>query len=123
MITLLPDFPDSVIAVQCSGHVTRDDYESVLIPAVNRTLAQHDKVRLYYDVSEEFEGIDPSAVWDDIKVGVEHLPHWQRMAVVTDIGWIGHSIKAFGFLMPGKIRIFPVAERQAAREWVLADIG
>ncbi len=121
MIEVLSGFPDNVVAVACKGHVTRSDYENVLIPAVESTLKQHDKVRLYYEIGKDFEDIDASAVWEDIKVGFEHLTHWQRFAVVTDVHWIGRSIKAFGFMIPGEIRIFSTTEMQAARDWIVAD--
>jgi hypothetical protein len=39
------------------------------------------------------------------------------MAVVTDVEWIKNSIKAFGFLMPRELRIFPAAAAAQAREW------
>jgi hypothetical protein len=34
VIEALKDFPDNVIAIACHGHVTKADYESVLIPDI-----------------------------------------------------------------------------------------
>ena len=121
MIELLTDFPEHVLAFACRGHVTRQEYEEVLIPAVERALQKHDKIRLYYEIGADFEGIDPGAVWEDVKVGVGHLTRWERIAVVTDVAWIGHTIKAFSFLMPGEMRLFPAAEVAKARAWIVAD--
>ena len=120
MIELLPEFPDNVIAVSCRGKVTRRDYEEVLVPHVERMLEKHERLRLYYEVGPEFEGIEPGAVWEDFKVGVEHLSRWERIAVVTDVDWIGHSIRAFGFLIPGEIRIFAMKEVRQARDWIMS---
>lgn len=120
MITLLSGFHDNVVAAACSGHVTRADYEHVLVPAVEAALKAHERVRIYYEVAADFAGIAPGAVWEDFAVGMEHLARWERMAVVTDVGWIGAAVHAFGFLMPGKVRIFPLAERAAARAWIEA---
>lgn len=120
MIDTLKGFPDNVIAVACSAHVTKIDYETVLIPRVEQALATHKAVRLYYQIGADFTGIEPGAVWEDIKVGMQHLSRWERIAVVTDVNWIGHSIKAFSFLMPGEVRIFPIAEQAQAREWIVA---
>lgn len=55
MISLLTGFPDNVLAVACEGQVTRQDYASVLVPAVEAALRQHDRLRIYY---EQFAGID-----------------------------------------------------------------
>jgi SpoIIAA-like len=119
MIELLPNFPDNVIALACKGHVTRRDYDTVLVPCVEKTLKGHKKVRLYYQIGSDFEGIDPGAVWEDFKVGVEHLLRWERIAVVTDVDWIKHTMRFFGFLMPGEFRIYPTTEASKARDWIV----
>jgi hypothetical protein len=120
MIEPLPDFPANVLAFQCKGHVTQQDYESVLIPAVNSSLKKHDKIRLFYKIGEDFNGIDPGAIWDDFSVGMSHLLRWERLAVVTDVSWIANSIRAFGFLMPGKLRLFSLKDELEARAWIVA---
>jgi hypothetical protein len=53
-----------------------------------QALKNHEKLRLYYETAADFSGIDPGAVWEDIKVGMEYFTRWERMAVVTDIEWI-----------------------------------
>lgn len=120
MIDTLEGFPDNVIAVSCSAHVTKQDYETVLIPKIKQVLAKHKTARLYYQIGTDFTGIEPGAVWEDIKVGMEHLLRWERIAVVTDVDWIGHTIRAFGFLMPAEVKVFPVAEQAQARTWIVS---
>ncbi|MGH7488018.1 MAG: STAS/SEC14 domain-containing protein, partial [bacterium] len=68
MIEQLIAFPDNVVAFVGKGRVTKDDYETVLIPAVAQALKRHDKVRLYYEIAADFDGIDPGAVWADFQV-------------------------------------------------------
>ena len=41
MIEALKDFPDNVIAIACHGHVTRADYETVLVPDIEDKLSRH----------------------------------------------------------------------------------
>lgn len=121
MIEKLPDFPDNVIAVACSGQVTARDYETVLVPHAEEVFKRHEKARLYYRIGADFLGVDLAAVWDDMKVGMGHLRHWERVAVVTDVGWITMAMRAFGFLIPGTVRVFPLSETAQARQWILAD--
>ena len=121
MITVLNGFPGDTIAFQCSGHVTRKDYDDVLKPAVEAAFKDHKKIRLFYKVAKDFDGVDAGAAWEDFSVGVSHLFGWERVAVVTDVEWIAHSIKAFGFLMPGVVKTFPLAQENGAREWLAAD--
>ena len=121
MIRLLTGFPENVLAVACEGKVTRRDYEEVLIPAVETALQRHEKLRIYYEVTPQFAGIDAGAVWDDFRTGVAHLSHWERMACVTDVEWIRLAINAFRFLMPGRLRVFLLSETAEARRWIVAD--
>lgn len=41
-------------------------------------------------------------------------------AIVTDVHWIRNTMRAFGFLMPGEVRLFPMDDKAAAREWISA---
>jgi hypothetical protein len=49
---------------------------------------------------------------------MKHLTSFERVAVVTDVDWIGHMIKAFGFAIPGEIRVFPNGDLDEARSWI-----
>jgi hypothetical protein len=120
MIEVLTGFPSNVLAFVCHGQVTKQDYESVLTPTVGKVLEHHEKVRLYYETAPDFAGIDPSAVWEDVKVGVGHLSHWERFAVVTDVDWIQHTMKLFSFMMPGEMQVFSSDEVAQARQWIVA---
>ncbi len=114
-------FPENVAAFVCYGHVTKHDYATVLVPAIEKALKQHDKVRFYYKTAADFAGIDPSAAWKDTKVGIGHLLRWERFAVVTDVEWIKQTVKLFGFLIPGELKVFSTAEAAQARKWIVAD--
>ncbi len=121
MIKVLDEFPEPVVALRAEGHVTREDYEEVLLPRVNQALARHGKVRLYYELGSSFRSIDAEAAWEDFKIGVEHLSQWERMAVVTDVRWIRLTLGAFGFVMPGRLRVFETSQADDARAWIQAD--
>ncbi len=123
MIEALKGFPPKVLAFACKGHVTKADYETVLIPAVEKALQQPGKIRLYYQVDADFSGIDPGAMWDDFKVGMEHVLRWERFAVITDVDWIRHTLQVFSFVIPGVVRIFPLNEAAKAREWIVEGLA
>ena len=120
MIERLTNFPDHVLAFVCKGQVTKADYDTVLVPAVEKALEKEKRVRLYYETAADFTGIDPGAMWEDFKVGVEHLTRWERVAVVTDVEWITQTIQLFSFLMPRALKTFPSSEAQKARAWIEA---
>ena len=120
MIEVLRDFPANVVAFRGTGRITRQDYETVVIPAVTAAFQRNKAIRLYYEFAPDFEGLDPGAMWEDFKVGVEHFTHWERIAIVTDMDWISNALKVFAFLMPGEIRHFPLSDADQARAWIVS---
>jgi hypothetical protein len=121
MIERLNTFPANVLAFVCRDRVSKADYDSVLIPSVVAALKSQNKVRLYYETAGDFAGIDPGAIWEDFRVGIEHLSRWERVAVVTDVEWIKQAMPMFGFLMPGAVKSFAASEPDSARQWIAAS--
>ncbi|BBX97723.1 SpoIIAA family protein [Mycobacterium lacus] len=121
MIELLKGFPDNVAAFACHGHVTKHDYDTVLIPDFEDRLSRHQKVRIYCEIPSDFKKFEPGAVWADTKFGFGHFFDWDRAAMVTDVEWVARVAKFsefFHFLWPGEYRTFSDAEADSAREWV-----
>jgi hypothetical protein len=121
MIEMLPDLPANVVGIEAVGEVSGEDYKNVLIPAVEAALSEQSKIRLLYVLGERFESFSAGAALQDTKLGFEHLRSWERMAVVTDVEWIGHAIKAFSWMIPAEVRVFPTSERAAAEAWVSGE--
>ena len=118
MIEPIPGLADDVIGFEAKGEVTKDDYVQRLIPAVDAALEKHDKVRLIYVLGSDFTGYSGSAMWQDTKLGMEHLTKWERVAVVSDHAWIRHAVNVLGYLIPGEVKAFELAERSDAAAWV-----
>ncbi len=118
MIELIADMPDGTLGFEARGEVSGEDYERVLIPAIERALEGHEKVRLLYLLGERFEGYSAAAMWDDAKVGMEHLLSWERIALVTDHEAYAKLVRGFGFLIPAKVRVFPLSGLDDAKAWL-----
>ena len=73
---------------------------------------------MLYVIGDQFEGYTGGAAWEDAKVGMKHLTSFERVAVVTDVDWIENMIKAFGFAIPGEVRVFDDDDLEAARRWI-----
>jgi len=118
MIELIPGLPDDTLGFVAKGEVTRNDYVEILAPAVEKVLKKHDKVRLLYVLGKDFEGFSGGAMWEDGKLGMGHLTRWEKIAVVADEPWIRHATNVLGYMIPGQVRTFSVAEEAAASEWL-----
>jgi hypothetical protein len=118
MIEMIDGLGAGVIGARAVGKVTADDYESVLIPAVESALSTNDKLRMLYVLGTEFEGYDAEAALDDARMGLHHWADFERIAVVTDHGAYRSAIKGFGFLMPGEVKVFAVDDMETAKDWL-----
>jgi hypothetical protein len=121
MIELIDGLPDHVLGVRAIGEVDDDDYADVLVPAIEDRLSRHDKIRLFYVLGPEFDGYDAEAVWEDAKLGMRTFSSYERVAVVTDSDWVRRGVKAFGWLMPGDVRVFTDDQAGEARTWIVED--
>jgi hypothetical protein len=115
MLTPLADLPAGVIGFEASGKLLERDYQDVLLPAIQKAAADGE-VRIVF-VMPKFEGLTPGAVWEDLKMGVEHWGKWKRVAVVTDVEWMRHGVDWLGWMTPGAVKHFPTTEREAAIAW------
>ncbi len=118
MLKLIQDMPDNVVAVSADGKVTGEDYEKVLIPAIEEKLKKHDKIRMLYMLGPEYAGFTADAVWDDAKVGIRHMTAFEKVAVVSDVNWIVHATKFFSFMMPCQVKVFGNDKLDEAKGWI-----
>ncbi len=114
----MSDLPDNVLGFSAEGKVTGMDYETVLIPAVEKKLLTNKKIRLLYNLGSGFNGFELSALMDDAKIGMKHFTVWDKVALVSDNHAINSVIKFFGYMMPCEVRIFKNTELEEAKKWI-----
>ena len=121
MLSLIPDLPPGVVGVEAHGEVSADDYEQVLVPAVEaaHAAAPGGKVRILY-VFEGKPDLSTGAAWQDARLGLRHVRDWERIAVVSDADWLRRAIHGLAWMIPGDVRVFGTTELDAARSWVTA---
>ena len=110
------DAPEGVIAFKAVGKVEAKDYE-VLKPAVEQATAGGKKVRIVFEMGDEFTGYTAGAAWEDAKLWAPHLTSWERCAVVTNHDFMAGALKVFGAIMPGEIKVFEVGQLDEALAW------
>lgn len=117
MIEQLSDLPDSVIGFRAVGAVEASDYETVVDPAIDATIAAGRKVNLVFVLGEEFERYSLGAMWQDALLEGKPGRTWGRIALVTDHAIVGEIIHGISFLFPCDVRIFAVAAQADAVQW------
>jgi SpoIIAA-like len=121
MIERLEDMPEGTVGFRATGHVTRDEYRELLLPAM-RSAAEAGEVRMVFAVGPGFEEFEPGALIEDTKagitLGVGHPNAWKRTALVTDVDWITKAVHMFAWLTPGEIMVRGIDELEEAKRWV-----
>jgi SpoIIAA-like len=119
VIEIVGGLPKNVVGISVKGRLTMQDCRAVLMPAMKRSLKYYEKIRLYYELDSRF----PGAAWDDLDLGLEDFSRCERVAIVTDIGWVRLTVKAVRFLIPSEIRVFSTLEVEEGRAWITALPG
>ena len=113
MIRTIENMPAGTIGLEAVGKVTEEDYQDTVTAALERGDA-----RLLYVLGREFDSYSVGAMWADTKLTAGHRKGWDKVAVVSDADWLENSVKAFGWLMPGKVKVFETDDVDDAIEWL-----
>jgi SpoIIAA-like len=114
MIEVIEGLPHNVLGIVATGKVTKWDCSEILIPAVEKAREWHHKLRLYYEIRSRY----PGAAWEDLQLGIGQHPLWERIAIVTDVAWIKHTVQALRLLIPGEIRVFTTIQTPEGLAWI-----
>ena len=117
MIEQLNDLPEGVIGFRAVDTVEASDYENVVDPAIEATIAEGRKVNLVFVLGEEFERYSLGAMWQDALLEGKPERSWGRIALVTDHALIGEIIHGIAFLFPCDLKIFAVDALPDAVQW------
>jgi hypothetical protein len=118
MINIIAGTPENLVIAIGHGKITADDYEKVLIPAIEEKLYSHKKIRLLYQLADDFHGFSAGAIWDDAKIGLGHTTEFEAIAVVTDVHWIIKTVEFFSFFMRCPVKAFRNEQMSEAMDWV-----
>lgn len=118
MLTLMTDLSGASLGFSATGEVTAEDYEQILIPIVQDRLDGYGKARLLMHFGEDFEGYSLGAAWDDAKFGLMHIGDFEKLAVVSDAGWIRRAVKVIAPFVRYPVHVFHDTELEAAKQWI-----
>lgn len=120
MIARIDEMPDGTIGLSAAGKLSRDDYRSVLEPALAAGIASGE-LRLLF-VLTDFEGLEPGAWIEDAKTGlgawVRNHSAWKRFALVTDVEWVAKAMRMFTWMTPGEVLVRDMDGLEGAKAWV-----
>lgn len=118
MLELVKDLPAHVVGVHATGEITKEEIETVLIPAIDKLVDNTDKIHYLLHLDTDLAKWDMGAWYSDAKIGIKYFTKWTKIAVVTDKESVRKFTDAFSFMVPGEARGFSVGEMELAKKWV-----
>jgi SpoIIAA-like len=120
MIERIDDLPEGVIGLRATGKLNKDDYVSVMEPALKEA-AETGEARVLF-VLPDFDGLEPEALFEDVKTGLgvelKDRSAWKKLALVTGVDWVAKATRLFAWAMPGELGVYDMDEMDKAIEWV-----
>lgn len=109
--------PNSNIAeIIVDGKITDEEMNAV-VARMKADLDQGGKLRLLEDV-RSFSGMEPAALFKDVRFGFALMRGVSHVAVVSDAQWMRLLAETFGRLSPAEIKVFERGQIEAARTWL-----
>ena len=118
MIEIINDLPENVVGFRATGKVTKEDYEEILIPAVDAQSKKFAKINFLLWLDTDVSNYTFGAWVDDALVGLKHLTHWHKVAIISHYNTITKITNIFGHLVPGIYKGFQTNEIETAKKWV-----
>ncbi|MEP7092811.1 MAG: STAS/SEC14 domain-containing protein, partial [Flavobacterium sp.] len=110
MIQLIPDMSSNIAAFRAIGEVTKEDYQNVVLPEIERVIKQIGHINFLLVLDTELENYTWGAWIQDALLGLKKIGKWNRVAIITDSNTIISLTNKFSYLVPGEFRGFKNAE-------------
>jgi hypothetical protein len=118
MIEILTDVPKNVAGFRAVGEVTKDDFQTVVLPIVDEVVIRTGELNYLMIIDTELKNWTTGAWVQDALMGIQELTKWNRAAIVTESEALNKFTDIFSVLVPGEFRGFLPEELPQAVRWV-----
>ena len=120
MIEKLSDVPPEIDGVRAGGLLTREECDAVVLPLLQEAERADRRLRVLCQIDDDYAGVTPAALWEDLRLGTRAIGRFAAFAVVTDLAWMRVACRVAAFAVPYPLRVFGTAQRDEAVAWLLA---
>ncbi|MXV14535.1 STAS/SEC14 domain-containing protein [Hufsiella ginkgonis] len=122
MIELISGLPSDVAGFRATGEITKDDYETVVFPEIDKLIERTGKIRFLLVIDTGLKNFTIGAWWEDLWLGLKNFTKWERIAIVSDSTIINRFSDVFATIVPGaESKGFDKSDFASAKAWVAAD--
>jgi len=109
------------VEIVLEGRISTEEFEA-LAQRLEAFIARHGRIRVL-EIIRDFEGMDASALWEDIKFSLRHLKDFSRCAIVANPNTRHLWSSLVAPFMSCDVEHFPPGEEDAARDWLMWPEG
>ena len=121
MLKKMEEMPSYVAAFEATGEVDKQEYETILIPEIERVDKEHGHIHFLMVLKTSVKNFSLSAWLQDAVQALKHYRGWKKIALVTDESAIQKITGAFSAIMPGATKGFSLSQLDEAKNWVAAE--
>lgn len=123
MIKQLKDTPNTMVGFRATKEVTKEHFDTVVLPAVAELVQRTDKLNYLLIVDTPLKNFTIGAWMKDAMLGLNNLNKWNRAAIVSDSENIRTFTDAVSKVVPGEFRGFEHSELEEAIKWTSEQEG
>ena len=113
----------SIFEMRMEAPVTAEDYNDILMPALDEAIVTSEKLRFLAVVEAGISDFSLGAMLQDARLGLKHWSGFDRAAIVSDNDVLKGTIKAFSVFFPCPVDFFKMDDIEAARRWLRESLG
>ncbi|MGZ3851631.1 MAG: STAS/SEC14 domain-containing protein [Flavisolibacter sp.] len=121
MLQKMQGMPPYVAAFKATGEVSKEDYERLLEPEIERVDKEHGHIHFLMVMENSAKDFSLGAWFKDAAEGLKHYRGWKKVAIVTDEKGLEKFSNIFSAVIPGSSKGFPLAELEQAKQWVVSE--
>lgn len=110
--------PDNIVAFRAIGDITKEDYQTVVEPAIKNLVERINEINFLFLIDTEIENFTMAAWIEDAMIGLKNLGKWNRTAIVTDSENAISFTDKFSYIAPGEFRGYKKETFKEALNWV-----
>lgn len=115
MMKVVSDPETGCLEIAVDGPISVADYQAA-VDAVDALLKQRKHINVV-EIVKSVGSVSPEIWWKDMLFRMSHHNFLHRVAVVSDLGWVGAMTRVFSPLFPAEVKMFAAKDVDAARSW------
>ncbi len=114
MIQILNESEGNLLATEAVNKLEENDYK-ILRTEIQTILSNHKALNWYFEM-KDFKGWQPKALWEDLKLDVDHAKDLHKIAMVGNENWEKWMTRVMKPFV--KAEYFDISEKEKALEWL-----